>query len=80
MFGGNFAPPFTDDGDTSLVQNATSYWLTFAESGRPSAPGAPVWQAYSASADPFLEFADPITAGTGLHAAACDAIAPLLGD
>ncbi len=80
VFGGNFAPPFTDDGDTSLVQNATSYWLTFAESGRPSAPGAPVWQAYSASADPFLEFADPITAGTGLHAAACDAIAPLLGD
>jgi para-nitrobenzyl esterase len=80
VFGGNYAAPFTDDGDTSLVQSSMSYWLSFASSGQPSASGAPVWQAYSAPADPFLEFADPIVASTGLHAAACDAIAPLLGD
>ncbi|MGH7437407.1 MAG: carboxylesterase/lipase family protein [Polyangiaceae bacterium] len=80
VFGGNFASPFTDDGDTYLEQNAMSYWLTFASSGQPSAAGAPVWQAYSTSGDAFLELADPIVASTGLHAAACNAIAPLLGD
>jgi para-nitrobenzyl esterase len=80
VFGGNFAAPFTDDGDTSLVQNAMSYWLTFAASGQPSAPSAPAWPAYSTPGDAFLEFADPIVSSTGLHASTCDVIAPLLGD
>lgn len=52
VFGGNYAPPFVDDGDTSLVQSSMSYWLTFAASGRPSAAGAPASRLLSARDGP----------------------------
>ena len=42
--------------DAATARAANAYWANFARSGDPNGPGLPMWPAYTASADPILDF------------------------
>jgi para-nitrobenzyl esterase len=56
---GNPAFVFTD-ADRKLSDAMSSYWVNFATSGNPNAKSLPVWAAYEAGAEPYLELGTPI--------------------
>ncbi|HUD27801.1 MAG TPA: carboxylesterase family protein [Novosphingobium sp.] len=44
--------------DTPMADAMSGYWLRFARTGNPNAPGAVQWPRYDASGDRLLDFAD----------------------
>jgi para-nitrobenzyl esterase len=60
-------PGAYDNRDRELAQSMSAAWVRFVISGNPGN-----WPAYTASADPYLEFGDTIRAGAALHAKAID--------
>jgi para-nitrobenzyl esterase len=42
--------------DEAIASAMHAYWVAFAKTGRPDAPGLPAWAPASADADPTLEF------------------------
>ena len=68
----SFVPRAYDNRDHELAQIMSAAWVRFVISGNPNGEGLAKWPAYTAAADPYLEFGDTIRAGTGLHAKAVD--------
>jgi len=46
----------TTPADTALARAANAYWVAFARTGTPDAPGFPKWPRYSADTDTILDF------------------------
>ncbi len=42
--------------DAAAAKAAHAYWIAFAKTGVPSAPGAPAWPAFQTAADQLLDF------------------------
>ena len=49
-------------------------WVRFAATGDPNGPGLAAWPAYTAAADPYLEFGDIIKVDSELHKKEVDAL------
>jgi para-nitrobenzyl esterase len=62
------------DADDAVSQAMSGGWARFAAAGDPNAPGAPVWPAFTAANDAYLEFGDTIRTATGLRRERCDAL------
>jgi para-nitrobenzyl esterase len=68
---------FAADPGSDLAKAMSGAWLRFAATGNPNGGGLPPWPAYTAAADPYLEFGDTIKAGSELHKKEIDALAAL---
>lgn len=66
--------------DRELSQNMMAYWVQFAKTGDPNAPGLPNWPAYDAATDMHLELGDTVRVGKELDKAACDGIDQIRAD
>lgn len=64
---------FAVDGDDQLTEAAMlRFWTRFATSGDPNGGGDPIWSAYSAASDPYMQIdAEPVP-GAMLLPAQCD--------
>jgi para-nitrobenzyl esterase len=62
------------DADRKLADTMSNYWVNFVKTGNPNGPGLPEWPAYQRETERYLEFANPIRAGTRLLAAELDAL------
>lgn len=59
--------------DDSVQNIMRSYWTNFAHNGNPNGIGLPVWSAYNAATDSYIELkATPTTNLTGYRTAACN--------
>ena len=58
--------------DRELSGAMVGYWVRFARTGDPNAPGAPPWPAYTSRADQHLTFGARIEVGKNLRREACD--------
>jgi para-nitrobenzyl esterase len=67
----SFVPRAYDSRDRELAQIMSAAWARFVISGNPNGEGLK-WPAYTAAADPYLEFGDTVRAGAALHAKAVD--------
>jgi len=65
-------PGAYDDRDRTLARGMSAAWVRFASTGNPNGANLPGWPAYTASADPDLEFGDTIRPDAHLHAKAAD--------
>lgn len=61
-----------DQTDRMLADAMSSYWVSFAATGHPEAPGQATWQPYDFIGEPFLELGDTIRAGRHLLKAQLD--------
>lgn len=52
--------------DYRLADIMSDYWVNFAHTGVPSAPGQPVWQSYSNAQRHYIEFDTEVSAQTDL--------------
>jgi para-nitrobenzyl esterase len=43
--------------DVALSDAANAYWVAFAKSGNPNAPGLPEWPRFTAEGDTIMDFA-----------------------
>ncbi len=53
--------------DTGLSETMRAYWIRFAATGDPNAPGQPAWPAWDPASDRYLELGMEVSAGDGLH-------------
>jgi para-nitrobenzyl esterase len=76
VFGNLKLVPGFDDTDRSLSGAMTACWVRFAATGDPNGKPAagPVWPAYDAKTDPYMEFGDTVKARSCLYKEACDCI------
>jgi para-nitrobenzyl esterase len=51
-------PKLLTDADLAYAAMVHGCWVGFAETGKPTCPGAPAWPAYSRAADPTYVFTD----------------------
>jgi para-nitrobenzyl esterase len=51
--------------DLAVSRMAQSYWVNFAKSGDPNAPGLPTWPRHAAGKDQIFDFRPDGTAGAG---------------
>jgi para-nitrobenzyl esterase len=58
--------------DDQLSVAMAKYWVAFATTGTPAADRLPVWPAYDAAGDRYLELGSTIEAKAGLKKSACD--------
>jgi para-nitrobenzyl esterase len=65
---------FATDPTSDLAKAMSGAWLRFAATGNPNGGGLPAWPAYTAAADPYLEFGDIIKTGSDLHKKEVDAL------
>ncbi len=49
--------------DRKVAEEISSYWVNFAESGKPNGPGLPQWPAFTNADSKVLYLGDPITVG-----------------
>jgi para-nitrobenzyl esterase len=68
---------FAADPGSDLAKAMSGAWLRFAATGNPNGGGLPPWPAYTAAADPYLEFGDTIKAASDLHKKEIDALTAL---
>ncbi len=61
-----------DQTDRMLADAMSSYWVSFAATGHPEAPGQATWEPYDFIGEPFLELGDTIRAGRHLLKAQLD--------
>jgi para-nitrobenzyl esterase len=61
-----------DERDVALSKIVSAYWVRFAKTGNPNGPGLPVWPAYSAASDRFMDLGDPVTSRSGMRTEAFD--------
>ncbi len=61
-----------DASDRKLSERMMAYWVNFARSGDPNAPGLPNWPAYEPDGDRHLVFDVEIHADTALRKAQCE--------
>lgn len=75
---GNFTAPLTfpSADEKSLAEAMGGYWTRFAKSGDPNGDGV-AWPKYTTAGDAHLSLGAPITAGTALVKARCDALKKL---
>ena len=72
---GRFTGLFTrTDADTAVADAVGSAWVHFARTGDPNGAGVPMWPAYTAANDTYLEFGDMIRTATGLRRDRCDVL------
>lgn len=71
LFDQDMGVPLGDVGHR-IGQAMQRYWVRFAETGDPNAPGLKEWPAYEATRPRHLELGDPIRAVAGLGRAGCD--------
>jgi para-nitrobenzyl esterase len=55
-----------NDTDNKLSDVMHRYWINFATTGNPNGEGLPVWPAYNAESDNYLELGDQVRAGEHL--------------
>ena len=68
-------PPADQPRDARLVDQMQRYWVAFAQSGDPNAPGLAIWPK-SGAKEAYLDFASQgAVARTGLRTTACDLFA-----
>ncbi|MEO8620228.1 MAG: carboxylesterase family protein [bacterium] len=65
-----------DQTDERLSATIMDYWVRFATTGNPNGGTAPVWPAYDAAAEPYLDLGDTVTPKSGLLKGVCDALEP----
>ena len=58
--------------DRELARTMSAAWVRFATTGDPNGVDLPKWSAYTAAADPYLEFGNTIKPGSALHSKAVD--------
>jgi para-nitrobenzyl esterase len=58
--------PRDESGDT-LAEALRRYWVQFAKTGDPNAPGLSKWPAYDSATGPYLELGAQIRPAAGLH-------------
>ena len=49
--------------DRKVADQVSSYWINFAKSGNPNAPGLPTWPAFTSVDNRVVYLGDPITVG-----------------
>ncbi|MFO0559241.1 MAG: carboxylesterase family protein [Polyangiales bacterium] len=59
--------------DRAVIELVQSSWVRFAATGDLST-GSPMWPAYNAATDPYLEIAEPSAARAGVRTDRCDAL------
>lgn len=64
--------PYYDAADEAVSDTMLKAWVAFARNGNPNAPGLPVWPAYDAATDNYLEFGDKAIARSGWHVRTLD--------
>lgn len=64
--------PDYDDVDQRLSAAMRRYWVNFAATGNPNAPGLPEWPAYDPQRDNHLSLGDVIVTGAGWRKAQLD--------
>ena len=67
MFGTLRPAPFHAAEDRQLSPVMRACWVQFARAGDPNRTGLPAWPRYTAAADEYLEFGDPLRVGRGLE-------------
>lgn len=65
-------PRAYDQTDRDLAKAMSAAWVRFATTGDPNGPGLPAWTAYTATADPYLEFGSTIKPGAKLRSKEVD--------
>lgn len=63
-----------DATDLKLSATMQRYWIQFARTGNPNAPGLPHWPRYEAASDQDIEFGGEVRAASGLFKDACDVL------
>jgi para-nitrobenzyl esterase len=61
-----------DRSDRDLAKTMSAAWVRFATTGDPNGGGLPAWAAYTAVADPYLEFGSTIKPGARLRSREVD--------
>lgn len=59
-------------GETKLSETMQSYWSHFAATGSPTAPAAPLWEAYVSSRDNAIVLDTTIESRDGIQSEKCD--------
>ncbi|NNK38779.1 MAG: carboxylesterase family protein, partial [Xanthomonadales bacterium] len=67
----------TDSADRRLTAAMQAYWLAFARTGDPDAPGQPAWPLFRDDAPKLLVFEDVITPARSRAGALCDLLGPV---
>jgi len=70
-------PNAYDDRDRALSREMSAVWVRFAATGDPNGPGLPVWPAYKAATDQYLEFGDTTQVRSGIRAKELDFLAEM---
>lgn len=68
----NMAFTKPDNIDRSLSEIMSNYWVRFAQTGNPNAPGLPDWPNYVIALDPYIEFGDQINVKQHLNPVSTD--------
>jgi para-nitrobenzyl esterase len=66
------SPKAYDRADKDLAKAMSGAWVRFASTGDPNGAGLPAWTAYTAGADPYLEFGSTIKPGARLRSKEVD--------
>jgi para-nitrobenzyl esterase len=61
-----------DEIDVELSKVMSAYWVRFAKTGNPNGPGLPVWPAYSAASDRYMDFGDRVVSRSGMRTESFD--------
>ena len=56
-----------DEAGNALADAMRRYWVQFARTGSPNAPGLPNWPAYDTATGQYLELGSEIRPAVGLH-------------
>jgi len=68
------------EADLPIAESMVAYWTRFAHTGDPNGGSDPVWPAYDASADQYLDISNPLQVASGLGSDRCDFWAPIAED
>ena len=72
VFGTLRAGPGYTETDHALARAMQAYWVQFAKTGDPNAPGLPPWPRYDPKTNEHLELGDQVKPGRDLFKAECD--------